>query len=586
MARLLVDCSRWLHAATHGTNDALQVLDASDAVWERTTEWLQAHRHDTDRRLHLTVILGRVSDLALWRMRYRAWVEARPESERSAWSQSFEMLQPGYQSVHSHCGRLRLTLIEGEWPILARRMQLQCHVAFAPNQAALKEAGGWKSLTRLLSPGAAVYADIGPEPDEARKLGLVRDAEAWRYQPRATQTPQSVASHRREAIVIGAGLAGCATAQRLAARGYHVTVFDSEDGIARRGSGNPAGMFMPLLAQDDNPMARWTRAAFLFALQAWHHLGGIGRTIEGAQCGVLQPIRSHILYEHHRIHSENRRYPFAYAQLLDPPTASAQAGTRLAYGAWCYPRAGWLRPASLCARLIEQGSPHIKLHLGTRVESLVWRDGCWTALTAQGEVLAQAPTVVLASGCQVPRLSPALALPLQAIRGQITALPKDCIALDKVLCGEAYVIPATDPTHWVGASYEPICDDALRLDSQLDNMRRLQAMLPDMQLNLDTLPLSGRVGYRAVAVDRLPLVGAVPDGAAVGERHIERSRDLPRLPGLYSVLGLASRGITWSALAAECVAADIAGDGVPLPQDLREAIDPGRFLLRKARQSV
>jgi hypothetical protein len=56
-------------------------------------------------------------------------------------------------------------------------------------------------------------------------------------------------------------------------------------------SGNLAGIFMPLLSKDDNIPTRLTRAAYLYALRYWETLGGIGRAIEGAACGVLQLAR-------------------------------------------------------------------------------------------------------------------------------------------------------------------------------------------------------------------------------------------------------------------------------------------------------
>ena len=45
----------------------------------------------------------------------------------------------------------------------------------------------------------------------------------------------------RQALVIGAGLAGCASAASLAARGWQVTVLERHAGVAEEASGNPQG---------------------------------------------------------------------------------------------------------------------------------------------------------------------------------------------------------------------------------------------------------------------------------------------------------------------------------------------------------
>src|SRR6185369_7854304 len=47
----------------------------------------------------------------------------------------------------------------------------------------------------------------------------------------------------RRAVIVGAGLAGCATAWALAEHGWRSVVLDRHPGIASEGSGQPAGVF-------------------------------------------------------------------------------------------------------------------------------------------------------------------------------------------------------------------------------------------------------------------------------------------------------------------------------------------------------
>jgi tRNA 5-methylaminomethyl-2-thiouridine biosynthesis bifunctional protein len=79
------------------------------------------------------------------------------------------------------------------------------------------------------------------------------------------------------------------------------------------------------------------------------------------------------------------------------------------------------------------------------------------------------------------------------------------------------------------------------------------------------------VGFRCVSADRLPLIGAFPNAAA---------------PGLYGLIALGSRGLTWAALGAELVAGMIEGEPPPLESDLLDATDPGRFALRRLRRGM
>ena len=93
--------------------------------------------------------------------------------------------------------------------------------------------------------------------------------------------------------------------------------------------------------------------------------------------------------------------------------------------------------------------------------------------------------------------------------------------------------------------------------------------------------LRGRVGWRCVAPDRLPLVGAVPD--LVAQHPAERLADVPRRSGLYVFTALGSRGICWSELCAQLLAAQMTGAPLPLEADLADALDPARLELRAQR---
>ena len=99
--------------------------------------------------------------------------------------------------------------------------------------------------------------------------------------------------------------------------------------------------------------------------------------------------------------------------------------------------------------------------------------------------------------------------------------------------------------------------------------------------------LQGRVGWRATAVDRLPLVGAVPMQPPFGTAAAlpDQPRHWPRVPGLFVATGLGSRGLTWAPLVGRLIASWITGAPFPLPADLVDALDPARFAARAVRAS-
>lgn len=387
----------------------------------------------------------------------------------------------------------------------------------------------------------------------------------------------------RHAVVIGAGLAGCAAAHKLCARGWRVTLVERHARTAMEASGNLAGIFMPLLSKDDNIPTRLTRAAYLYALRYWDSIGGIGRAIEGAACGVMQLARDADHARASRAIAAAGIYPREFAEWLEEADAQALLGLPAPEGAWLFRQGGWARPGSVCEAMLAACGERLVQRFDVGSVTLERAQGEWLVRADEGRVVAQAATVVLAGGAASARFEQAARLPLAALRGQVTHLDAATLpALPFVLCREAYLTPAANGIACAGATYDLDADSTLRAASQQENIARLQALVSDPAAGAGA-PLAGRVGFRCVAPDRLPLVGALPDFEAAGST--ERLRDVPRHPGLHGLLGYASRGLIWAPLCAELLAARLENEPLPLEAALVDALDPARFVLRARRSS-
>ena len=90
---------------------------------------------------------------------------------------------------------------------------------------------------------------------------------AW--EPRTSRTAKPAPEHPAPArcLVIGAGLAGAATAASLARRGWQVQVLDAATAPAGGASGLPLGLFAPHLSPDDNVFSRVSRSGVRAMLQ-------------------------------------------------------------------------------------------------------------------------------------------------------------------------------------------------------------------------------------------------------------------------------------------------------------------------------
>jgi tRNA 5-methylaminomethyl-2-thiouridine biosynthesis bifunctional protein len=284
--------------------------------------------------------------------------------------------------------------------------------------------------------------------------------------------------------------------------------------------------------------------------------------------------------------------PAGFVSAIDAGGASELAGTRVARGGYWFPRGTWLHAGSYCSAVLARHGERVRLLGGCAVASLRRVGNKWVALDASGGEIAGAPVAILAAGADLVRLAglDAQVMPLQRVRGQLTGVPADaCRAPRVIVSGAGYCLPPVQGMIWTGATYGPGDADAtIRPVEHVSNLERLAHLLPENSFGGVPAGSMGHVGFRAVAPDRLPLVGGLPDvQVTVANGRGKRSpslAELPRQAGLYVSGGMASRGLTWAALSGEVLASMIEGEPLPIEADLLEAIDPARFLERGLRR--
>jgi tRNA 5-methylaminomethyl-2-thiouridine biosynthesis bifunctional protein len=531
---------------------------------------------------------------------HRRWPEFTALSK--ALLDQWPTLVPGFHRIYLNGGTVCLTLLFGDAQDQLRQLCARADAIYLDGFSPEKNPDLWctavfEPLDRLAKPGAslATYTVAAAVREGLKRAGFTcekrpgygrkREMLVGHFAPTHDTPAQPTAPAERRAIVIGAGVAGCAVSERLAARGWQVSLIERHAEPAQEASGNLAGIVRPMLSLDDNIASRLSRACFLFALNHWRILQAEDLPLRWFAQGVLQIARDP---EHEALQREilaARQFPAEFVRWLDAAEASALLHWPVSLGAWLFPQGGHANPPSLCRAYLERFPERIERHFAQEALSLEHGEAGWQALDGQGRVLAQAETVILASGAEARRFGQSEHLPIRRIRGQVSHIAEGKLpSLPMALTREGYATPALDGWHCAGASYELKEDPALSTTSSASNLVRLEQMLPGAADGLDAASLGGRVGLRAVAPDRLPLAGALPDPTAHLDPHRARLADVARLSGLYGLLGLGSRGLVWHALAAELIAAQLNGDPLPLENDLIDAIDPARFLLRARRR--
>jgi tRNA 5-methylaminomethyl-2-thiouridine biosynthesis bifunctional protein len=534
-----------------------------------------------------------------------------------ALANAWPMLVPGTHRLEFDEGRVVLTLVFGDAQESLPALRLCADAFYLDGFAPAKNPELWtpaifKALARLAGEGAtfATYSSAGDIKRALTQCGFEYrkvDGFGWkramlvghfapRWRVRRHEPPAPLAVDERHAVVIGAGLAGCAVIERLAARGWRVTSLERHASVAQDASGNPAGVFHPMISRDDSVASRVTRAGFLYTLRRWAALERLGHTpLRGGQ-GLLQIAADD---DEARSISEaisTFGYPSDYVTPVSPDEAQRLVGMPLARGGWIFPHGGWIDPASLCAAQCAAAGHLLERRFGVDVARIERSDGQWTVFDNSGEAIAQAPVMIVASAHDAARIAGLRHAPTRSIRGQLTLLPAGTVQppLQMPVIGEGYAVPLADGVTLTGATYElDDPDTLLRAAGHLENLERVAQMLPafaGVVARAQSAALMGRVAFRCVTSDRMPMIGQLADEAQA-THDAQRLRgawplDLPRTDGLYGAFAYGSRGLVWAALGAELIASQLEGEPWPLERDLAEDIDPARFLLRALRQGT
>lgn len=396
-------------------------------------------------------------------------------------------------------------------------------------------------------------------------------------------------------VIIGAGIAGCATAAALRRRGRRAILVDRHGLVGQEASGNPQGILYPRLSSEDSPLALFTRHALCHALNLYPPYWASGG--DGQQCGVLAVPEAPGDGEKFARLGERFRDADNLVQAVTGATIRALAGVELAAESGLFfPRLGWVSPPAVCRWLVAD-TPL----LAAEIAALHREGDQWLLIDGNGQLVIRAPTVVIAASHGAANFPQTNTLPLRQIRGQITAVPATSAsaALRTVICGAGYLAPSCGGLHTLGASYGvDDSDTGLREADHLSNLATLgatDASLPELVASAGLKPgaLAGRAAVRCTTPDYLPLVGPVADQEAMAARFADLTRnaraDIPLagsyVPGMWLNCGLGSRGLTYGPMAAELLASQLCGDFPPLPRPLVLALHPARYIIRRLKRN-
>ena len=398
-------------------------------------------------------------------------------------------------------------------------------------------------------------------------------------------------------VIVGGGLAGISCAMLLAEKGMPSLIIESGFNLGNGASGNPAGIVLPKINTDIDAASRYYVSAFEYAIAKFSELKAKFSHLQWNQNGVIQ-------YENNKRIEKLRlaELPESLVQIVNQQALSAIAGLEITridsgstnqddYGLF-YPDAGRINPKQLCDVMLESGGKLISTRFDTVVSKLKKCAGKWQLIGSDGDIICDAKNVILANGFAVSELLETDIYSVSSSRGQLSYLPetKKSSKIKAAVCGDGYVLPSENGTHVIGATYGGD-HQSLQEADHVKNWQNANRLLPGL-LSEKSSVTAGRVSFRTVSEDHMPVVGPAVDLAYYQKNYGDLHHGKPARNyvsakyrgGLYLSVGHGSRGLITCLSAARYISQLITNKALIEPSESINLTHPARFLIRRLKK--
>ncbi|MCQ9615904.1 tRNA (5-methylaminomethyl-2-thiouridine)(34)-methyltransferase MnmD [Paenalcaligenes niemegkensis] len=486
-------------------------------------------------------------------------------------------LLPGIHRLSFEAENLTLTLVFGDISQKAKLVNAKVNAFYLDGFSPRVNPEMWSrrlfgQLVRLSAFGAtaASWCCAGQVRRDLRDAGFVVEKApgfaSKREMMRAQLRPNLGSALRVPpacVTVVGAGIAGAATAAALARRGIDVKVLDPvlERGNGASHQGHRALAMTPIVTSDDAPRARLSRAGLLLAKRYWqesapgacHRAGTItAATTREDDAAMKKAVLA-------------MGFPQSWVHYADAGQLSELLGSALPFGGLVYPQATLADPEMLISGLLSL--PRIHTY-SVQVHDLMQQEGGWQlnlheAGTAKHAEWLFAECVVLCNAISapamalkaVPHLHATRFMSMMSLPGQVSFYDNTDFQLSPsvILAGDGYLLPALDGVRVGGSTYGHATDEVQVTQAGHQHIQDILGRWRS-QLKAERFrAIGGWAGQRAATSDRLPVFA---QGAE----------------GLWLNSGYGSNGFSWAALCAEELAAQLCNEPGVLERDLSRAI--------------
>ena len=271
--------------------------------------------------------------------------------------------------------------------------------------------------------------------------------QAWQQPP--TRQPETDTTAPLHVIIIGAGIAGAATAHECATRGARVTVLEAH-AHAQAASGNQQGLLYAKISPHLTAQTELLLAGYGYTRRLLQRL--LPQQQSWGASGVLHLNHNESETQRNAQLAQNQHYQHLYRP-VSPAQASQIAGIPIAQSGLYWQQGAWLNPPALIRTLLRH--PNITLHSHTKAQSIHHSSNQWHVRTPNG--IFSGSHIVFCTGADNAHTPIIQHYPFQIIRGQTSIAPatQGSLKLKTALSAASYISPAWQGEHCYGATFAP-----------------------------------------------------------------------------------------------------------------------------------
>ncbi|WP_169999772.1 bifunctional tRNA (5-methylaminomethyl-2-thiouridine)(34)-methyltransferase MnmD/FAD-dependent 5-carboxymethylaminomethyl-2-thiouridine(34) oxidoreductase MnmC [Campylobacter sp. RM9328] len=388
---------------------------------------------------------------------------------------------------------------------------------------------------------------------------------------RAKTTNLSKNSH---AIIVGAGIAGLATAYELSKNGIRVTLMEKENSVATNGSGNISGALIPLITKPEVNLGRMHLNAFLQAVRFYKN------TLSKQEInftGCIEYAYDELLKRRYESRfSDDSKGIFDYDESAKPyPALLIKDGAHVCPIKACKKLAKefevLLSHKYLSHKHLKNGKISIKFKHDKKTKSI------------------KADFLIFAAGSESTEIFGDKDITISSVRGQVTHIEK-ILNNTMPLSALGYICPAKNNIQIIGATYaRGDIDPNPRADDDNENLNKLSDFI-DIK---NTRIISQKVGFRSYSADRFPIIGALHDEEYYKSVYKDlfwtkhkANNALPKYEqNVFVNFAHGSRGLGTAILGAKLIGDLVLNRPLCIEKSLFNDLHPARFLVRKLKRA-